>query len=115
MKKQQISRVVAGVALPLGTRVFDIVNGFFKSMPRRRRFERGFGFVRAALVVITRLRFQPAFTAQRFAEWRLPLGSCPALMLVVWALKREVRAIRGCLGMYRRRRTWHAAISVGEV
>ena len=26
----------------------------------------------------------------------------PALLLVVWALKREVRAIRGCLGAYRR-------------
>ncbi len=26
----------------------------------------------------------------------------PALSLVVWTLKREVRAIRGCLGMYRR-------------
>ena len=26
----------------------------------------------------------------------------PALSLVVWALKREVRAIRGCLGMHRR-------------
>ena len=26
----------------------------------------------------------------------------PVLSLVVWTLKREVRAIRGCLGMYRR-------------
>ena len=26
----------------------------------------------------------------------------PALSLVVWTLKREVRAIRGCLGAYRR-------------
>ena len=26
----------------------------------------------------------------------------PVLLLVVWALKREVRAIRGCLGAYRR-------------
>ena len=33
--------------------------------------------------------------AKRAAE-RL---SYPALLLVVWALKREVRAIRGCLGM----------------
>ena len=29
-------------------------------------------------------------------------GSDPALSLVVWTLKREVRAIRGCLGTYRR-------------
>ena len=36
------------------------------------------------------------------------------LSLMVWILKREVRAFGGCLGMYRRRRTWHAAISVGE-
>jgi hypothetical protein len=36
--------------------------------------------------------------AKRAAE-RL---SYPALMLVVRALKREVRAIRGCLGAYRR-------------
>ncbi len=28
--------------------------------------------------------------------------SYPVLLLVVWALKREVRAIRGCLGAYRR-------------
>ncbi len=26
----------------------------------------------------------------------------PSLSLVVWILKREVRAIRGCLGMHRR-------------
>jgi hypothetical protein len=26
----------------------------------------------------------------------------PALLLVVWTLKREVRATGGCLGMYRR-------------
>ena len=37
------------------------------------------------------------------------------LSLMVWILKREVRAFGGCLGMYRRRRTWHAAISVGEL
>jgi hypothetical protein len=37
------------------------------------------------------------------------------LLLMVWVLKREVRAFGGCLGMYRRRRTWHAAISVGEL
>ncbi len=37
------------------------------------------------------------------------------LLVMVWILKREVRASGGCLGMYRRRRTWHAAISVGEL
>ena len=37
------------------------------------------------------------------------------LPMVVWILKREVRAIGGCLGIHRRRRTWHAAISCGEV
>ena len=41
--------------------------------------------------------------------------SFPGLLLMVWILKREVRAFGGCLGMYRRRRTWHAAISVGEL
>jgi len=30
--------------------------------------------------------------------------------MVVWILKREVRAIGGCLGIHRRWRTWHAAI-----
>jgi hypothetical protein len=45
---------------------------------------------------------------------KLALG-LPALSLVVWTLKCEVRAFGGCLGMYRRRRTWHAAISVGEL
>jgi hypothetical protein len=29
-------------------------------------------------------------------------GGDPVLLLVVWTLKREVRAIRGCLGTYRR-------------
>ena len=36
------------------------------------------------------------------AEFRVGLRTNPALSLVVWTLKREVRAIRGCLGMYRR-------------
>ena len=42
-------------------------------------------------------------------------GFYAGLSLMVWILKREVRAFGGCLGMYRRRRTWHAAISVGEL
>lgn len=34
------------------------------------------------------------------AEGNLRRSSrCSALLLVVWTLKREVRAIRGCLGM----------------
>ena len=38
------------------------------------------------------------------AEFRVALltENDPVLSLVVWTLKREVRAIRGCLGMYRR-------------
>ena len=36
------------------------------------------------------------------AEFRVDLRVDPVLSLVVWTLKREVRAIRGCLGMYRR-------------
>ena len=36
------------------------------------------------------------------AEFRVGLRADPVLSLVVWTLKREVRAIRGCLGMYRR-------------
>jgi hypothetical protein len=57
------------------------------------------------------------------AEIILSISTCavklafglPKLSLVVWTLKCEVRAFGGCLGMYRRRRTWHAAISVGEL
>ena len=45
----------------------------------------------------------------------LAIGFYAGLSLMVWILKREVRAFGGCLGMYRRRRTWHAAISVGEL
>jgi len=37
------------------------------------------------------------------------------MSLVVRVFKREVRAFGGCLGMHRRWRTWHAAISCGEV
>ena len=38
------------------------------------------------------------------AEFRVvrPMDVDPVLSLVVWTLKREVRAIRGCLGTYRR-------------
>ena len=36
------------------------------------------------------------------AEFRVCRKAHPVLSLVVWTLKREVRAIRGCLGMYRR-------------
>ncbi len=36
------------------------------------------------------------------AEFRVGRKTDPVLSLVVWTLKREVRAIRGCLGMYRR-------------
>jgi hypothetical protein len=32
----------------------------------------------------------------------LVLAMLPGLMLMVWILKREVRAFGGCLGMYRR-------------
>ena len=38
-----------------------------------------------------------------FAEWRpARSGFRSALSLVVWTLKREVRAFGGCLGMHRR-------------
>ncbi len=36
------------------------------------------------------------------AEFRVSRKTDPVLSLVVWTLKREVRAIRGCLGAYRR-------------
>lgn len=36
------------------------------------------------------------------AEFRVSFRADPELSLVVWTLKREVRAFGGCLGMYRR-------------
>lgn len=36
------------------------------------------------------------------AEFRVDRKIDPVLSLVVWTLKREVRAFGGCLGMYRR-------------
>ncbi len=41
-------------------------------------------------------------TTRCSAEFRVGRKADPVLSLVVWTLKREVRAIRGCLGMYRR-------------
>lgn len=86
--------------------VFDIVNGFFKSMPWRHAVRReSSGFRRDACRSQTRLRFSstPRYCATLLiAEFRVGRKAGPGLSLVVWTLKREVRAIRGCLGMYRR-------------
>lgn len=97
--------------------IFDIVNGFFKSMPWRhavfgfrlgdclpallaapmgRRFASVSWVLRKAEIIIhtKRLRFAALPSFGREID--------PALSLVVWTLKREVRATGGCLGMYRR-------------
>ena len=58
-----------------------------------------------ALFDLAEISSAPMTLAKRYA----------GLLVMVWILKREVRASGGCLGMYRRRRTWHAAISVGEL
>src|SRR5690606_836894 len=87
-------------------RVFDIVNGFI-SMPRCIGAVARSDRCIATLSNVIWLRLLRPHLLQR----RLYAG----LSLMVWILKREVRAFGGCLGMYRRRRTWHAAISVGEL
>ena len=88
--------------------MFDIVNGFFKSMPWWRRF----GLVEAfglrldragAVTYKAEINIHTEHTTLHCsAEFRVGLRADPVLSLVVWTLKREVRAIRGCLGMYRR-------------
>tara|TARA_Y100000815_G_scaffold206517_1_gene190428 strand:- start:198 stop:473 length:276 start_codon:yes stop_codon:yes gene_type:complete len=52
---------------------------------------------RLRLIIHTKI---PRRTA--LAEFRVDLRADPVLSLVVWTLKREVRAFGGCLGMYRR-------------
>src|SRR3954451_21659719 len=43
-------------------------------------------------------------------------GACPcARRVLLLEIKRQVRASGGCLGTERRRRTWHAAKSPGEM
>ena len=59
-------------------------------------------FTNIWLRLITRTDYTAAALC-RVVGWVASSGSAdPALLLVVWALKREVRAIRGCLGAYRR-------------
>jgi hypothetical protein len=105
--------------------LFDIVNGFLKSMPRGVGFEQGaqlqgcgssaklYILVYTMAEIIIPHRAEPlGGTLHACCRWfsihrrcsaeLMTCKGCPALMLVVWALKREVRAIRGCLGAYRR-------------
>lgn len=91
--------------------LFDIVNGFLKSMPRGVGFKQGAQLQGCGsggqadilvLIIWLRLIIPHRITRQRCSAELVIRKGCPALMLVVWALKREVRAIRGCLGAYRR-------------
>ncbi len=66
----------------------------------------GFGLVRDAIVrpftnkaeIIIHTGYQTSLLCRVLVGRK----AYPALSLVVWTLKREVRAIGGCLGMYRR-------------
>ena len=90
-------------------RIFDIVNGFLidavairlrvgSSDPLGFRTWRGNVSFTIYLAEIIHLHRPKATAADAL--------SCkkryPVLSMVVWILKREVRAIRGCLGAYRR-------------
>ena len=66
---------------------FDIVNGFFKIDAVVHRSIFAFAALSDDVLQIN------------LAERKLHR---PTLLLVVWILKREVRAFGGCLGMYRR-------------
>lgn len=87
-------------------RIFDIVNGFLIDAVAH-----GFLGLRTGIVCGTQMIIWLRLSSAPSIQRRLYAG----LSLMVWILKREVRAFGGCLGMYRRRRTWHAAISVGEL
>jgi hypothetical protein len=94
---------------------FDIVNGFLNRCRGGIVVKvRTLGAVICAIDIITRsikmiiwLRYSSMPSVSDQALCRLVVDGVD--------LKREVRAFGGCLGMYRRRRTWHAAISVGEL
>ena len=94
-------RDIEGIAL-----FFDIVNGFLIDAVAH-----GFSGLRTGIVCGTQMIIWLRLSSAPSIQRRLYAG----LSLMVWILKREVRAFGGCLGMYRRRRTWHAAISVGEL
>ena len=107
--------------------LFDIVNGFLIDAVAHGTRSFGFGWGRGAMrhlqmcnlaeINRPRRRLQASsMGARQGAVYASGNRLCvPGLSLMVWILKREVRAFGGCLGMYRRRRTWHAAISVGEL
>ena len=73
--------------------LFDIVNGFLIDAVAHGFFGLRTGIVCGTQMIIW-LRLSSAPSIQR----RLYAG----LSLMVWILKREVRAFGGCLGMYRR-------------
>ena len=74
-------------------RFFDIVNGFFN----RCRDANGFVFSQGN--EDTRVANNLAEIIRPHLLQRSPYAR---LTLMVWILKREVRAFGGCLGMYRR-------------
>ena len=74
-------------------RIFDIVNGFLIDAVAHGFFGLRTGIVCGTQMIIwLRLSSAPRSGGKRYA----------GLSLMVWILKREVRAFGGCLGMYRR-------------
>ena len=79
---------------------FDIVNGFFNRC--RGDMARSIFGSAGNVITINQIDYLAEIILSATAgavPW--PLGH-PALSLVVWTLKCEVRAFGGCLGMYRR-------------
>ena len=74
-------------------RIFDIVNGFLIDAVAHGFLGLRTGIVCGTQMIIwLRLSSAPRSGGKRYA----------GLSLMVWILKREVRAFGGCLGMYRR-------------
>jgi hypothetical protein len=91
--------------------VFDIVNGFLNRCRGGIVVPITIGMAMSSQNKINQVDYLAEIIPPHLSQRSL----YARLSLMVWILKREVRAFGGCLGMYRRRRTWHAAISVGEL
>ena len=95
-------------------RVFDIVNGFLIDAVAVL-YCYAWLWLRVRGAISSQINLYD-YLAEIIPSASLQGDKCyTGLSLMVRILKREVRAFGGCLGMYRRRRTWHAAISVGEL
>ena len=75
-------------------RFFDIVNGFFNRC-------RGASYLPDVGRYIDALHTD-VYLAEIYCPHLLQRSLYAGLSLMVWILKREVRAFGGCLGMYRR-------------